>query len=501
LISQLHPRWKYLLSLLAGAILVFGFAPFNQVWLVFLSFAWLQWQWRDATAKSATLHGWLFGLGMQAAGVSWIFVSLHYHGGTPVPFAILMILLLSMYLALYPALAGFLVARFCKQKAELKLLLLFPAAWAISEWLQGYVMTGFAWMQPAYTQIDLPLAGFAPVLGAHGVSMLVLLSAGALVLVFADQAWRQPQRWKTSAGLVLVIWLTGFGLKQIHWTSPVGEPLSVALVQGNIEQTVKWRREIHDSTLALYRDLSLQTKDADLIIWPETAVPDYQHRVPAYLQTLQEEMKQQGSALLLGIFIKNTETGRYFNTLLNINGQAYRKRHLVPLGEYIPLRFLASFFNRWVDIPMSDIESGVERQPLLVAAGQLLGVSICFEDAFSRDVRRDLPAASLLVNVSNDAWFENSQQPHQHHAIARMRALESGRYMLRATNTGISAVINDQGEAVAVAAQFKTTVLRASARPMSGATPYVRWGDGLVLIFSISALVWAARRSSTDSRI
>ena len=483
-----------MLSLLAGALLVLGFAPFNQVWLVFLCFAWLLLQWRDATAMSALLHGWLFGLGMQCGGVSWIFVSLHYHGATPVPFAMLLIVLLSMYLALYPALAGFVVARFCKQNATLKLLVLFPAAWTVSEWLQGYVMTGFAWLQPGYTQIDLPLAGFAPVIGAHGVGMLVVLSAGALVLLFSNNAYRQFRSWKTIGVLLLLVWLTGFGLKQIRWTQVAAEPVSVALVQGNIEQRLKWNREFHDSTLSLYRELSEQTGNVDLIIWPETAVPDYQHRVPYYLQALQDDMNTRGSSLLLGIFIKNTETGRYFNALLNINGEAYRKRHLVPLGEYIPLRFLVEFFNRWVDIPMSDIEAGADQQPLLRAAGQPLGVSICFEDAFSRDVRRDLPEASLLVNVSNDAWFEDSHEPHQHHAIARMRALESGRFILRATNTGISAVIDDQGKVVALAPQFKTTVLRASAQPMSGATPYVWWGDTLIVAFSCVALVWAARR-------
>jgi apolipoprotein N-acyltransferase len=499
LISKLHPRWKYLLSLFAGALLVFAFAPFNQAWLVFICFAWLQRQWRDASAKSALLHGWLFGLGMQCSGVSWIYVSLHYHGGTPAPFAILLIVLLSMYLAIYPALAGFTVARFCKQNASLKLLLLFPAAWAVSEWLQGYVMTGFAWMQPAYTQIDLPLAGFAPVIGAHGVSMLVLFSAGALVLLFSDQAWRKAQVWKTTGLMLLSIWLIGFGLKQIHWTHAKGQPVSVALVQGNIAQNIKWRSEIHDSTLELYRNLSLKTKHADLIIWPETAVPDFAHNLPLYLQGLREDMKKKKSALLLGIFIQDAKTGRYFNSLLDINGGAYHKRHLVPLGEYIPLRWLVDFFNRWVDIPMSDLQAGANDQPMLRAAGQTLGVSICFEDAFSRDVRLDLPAASLLVNVSNDAWFENSQEPHQHHAIARMRALETGRYMLRATNTGITAVINDQGKAVAVAPQFKTTVLRARAQPMSGSTPYVWWGDSLLLLFSIIVLIWAALRRPSST--
>ena len=471
-----------------------GFAPFDQTWLVFLCLAWLLLQWRDASPGQALLHGWLFGIGLQAAGISWIFVSLHYHGATPVPFAVLLILLLSMYLALYHALAGLLVARFCRQSPALKLLLLFPAAWALTEWMQGIIMTGFGWMQIGYTQIDLPLSGYAALIGNHGVGLLVMQTAGALVLLLGQGEYRHARVWKTAAVLVVAIWSGGAALKYIHWTQAEGEPISVALVQGNIPQKLKWRRDMHDSTMALYRDLSVQGDRADLVIWPETAVPDYQHRVPRYLQDLQHEMNKAGSDLLLGIFIKNTETGRYFNAVQNLDGDAYLKRHLVPLGEYIPLRFLISFFNRWVDIPMSDIEAGAREQPLLQAAGQPLGISICFEDAFSRDVRRDLPAASLLVNLSNDAWFEDSHEPHQHHAIARMRALETGRYMLRATNTGVSSVINDQGKVVAIAPQFETQVLRAMAQPMTGSTPYVIWGDALVLLFSVSVLGWAAWR-------
>ncbi|MGB5396477.1 MAG: apolipoprotein N-acyltransferase, partial [Gammaproteobacteria bacterium] len=250
---HLNHRWNYLFSLLAGGLMVFGYAPFNLIWLVFVCLAWLLLQWRDASAKQALLHGWLFGIGMQAAGVSWIYVSLHYHGATPTPFAVLLIVLLSMYLAIYPALAGFLVARFCRQGAALKLLLLFPAAWALTEWLQGIVMTGFGWMQIGYTQIDLPLAGYAPLIGAQGIGLLLMLSAGALVLMLNNAGYRNPRFWSTTGVLVAAIWLGGFGFKQVHWTQPEGVAISVALVQGNIAQKLKWRRDMHDSTMLLYR--------------------------------------------------------------------------------------------------------------------------------------------------------------------------------------------------------------------------------------------------------
>jgi apolipoprotein N-acyltransferase len=202
-------------------------------------------------------------------------------------------------------------------------------------------------------------------------------------------------------------------------------------------------------------------------------------------------MEQRDADLLLGIFVKN-EQKRVLNSVLNIDGQVYHKRHLVPLGEFIPLRFLIEFFNRFVKIPMSDIASGDEDQPLLTAAGVPLGLSICFEDAFARDVIKDLPAAKLLVNVSNDAWFEDSHEPHQHHAIARMRALEAGRFMIRSTNTGITSFIGPHGEVIKQLPQFETGVLNGQVLPLVGATPFVRWGDGLIVLLSSLLLAFFA---------
>ena len=302
------------------------------------------------------------------------------------------------------------------------------------------------------------------------------MTAGSLVLFVLEAGWR-----KKLLILIPMIWLSGFFLKSISWTEATGDEIDVALIQGNISQSVKWKRESRRPTLQTYRQLSLQ-QDVDLIIWPETAIPGYQHQLQSYISDLSVAMKKSETDLLAGVFIRDLSTSRYYNSLINVNGGEYRKRHLVPLGEYIPLRFLIDFFNRFVNIPMSDIDSGAEEQPLLYAAGQPLGVSICFEDTFARDVRRDLPEATLLVNVSNDAWFDGSTEPFQHHAIARMRALESGRYMLRATNTGISSIIGPKGEELAVSPQFETHVLKASVQPMKGATPYILWGDWLLVL-------------------
>ena len=486
-------RFLPLLSLLAGALTALAFAPFDQVWLIYLLTAFLFYVLLQSSPKKALLHGWLFGVGMQCSGVGWIYFSLHYHGGSPTLFAFLLIFFLSAYLSIYTALAGFFVNRFCKTSNAVKLILLYPMSWALFEWLQGIVLTGFSWQQLGYTQIDLPLSGFAPLIGSHGVGLLLAMTSGALVLLLIDSSLR-----KKAALFLLGLWLTGFLLKQISWTEVSSDEIKVALIQGNIEQSLKWKRELKIPTLQRYKQISLEQKDVDLIIWPETSIPGFQHQLGDYIEDLSREMKKTETDLLAGIFIRDMDTRYYYNSLINVNGGEYRKRHLVPLGEYVPLRSLIEFFNRFMKIPMSDIASGDYEQPLLRAAGQPLGVSICFEDAFARDVRKDLPEATLLVNVSNDAWFDGSHEPFQHHAIARMRALESGRFMLRATNTGISSIIGPKGEEIAVSPQFEVSVLKASVQPMKGATPYILWGDLMLVLTSLGVLgffAFKARRS------
>ena len=484
--STVWLRFWPLLSLVFGGLTTLAFAPFDLSWLVFLTLAVPFYLWNRLDVKQATISAWLFSLGLQCSGVSWIYYSLHVHGSAPVLFAALLIFLLCCYLSLYTALAVYTVNRFLPNSTALRLMLFYPASWVLFEWLQGYVMTGFAWMQLGYTQIDYPLSGFAPVLGNHAVSGFIAVCAGGIVLLLKNYKRLNSRTALVAVLPVLVLWLLGGLLKNVEWTQAEGEPIRVSVIQGNVPQSIKWKPHMKQPTLDLYRDLSLAQKDVDLIVWPETAVPDFWFRVVPYIRDLRDEMAKRETDLLLGIFVKN-ENSRLLNSVLNVNGESYNKRHLVPLGEYIPLRFLIEFFNKFVKIPMSDIASGDEEQPLLVAAGVPVGISICFEEAFSRDVIKDLPEAKLLINVSNDAWFEDSIEPHQHHAIARMRALEAGRYMIRSTNTGITSLIGPHGEVIKRLPQFKTGVLKAEVQPLAGATPFVRWGDALIV--GLSALL------------
>ncbi len=466
----------------AGLLLPFAYAPYNQFWIAFPVLAWLFFQVQKQSAKSAALSGWLFGLGWFSHGIHWIYYSLHYHGGTPLWLVIIILGLLSAFLALFPALAMYIAQKKFNTSVFLKYSFILPALWMISEWLRGWLFTGFPWLQIGYTQVDTPLAGYAPVFGGLGVSFFVALTAGFLAAVLTLN--NRPRH----ALMLLLIWIMGWGLLQVDWVQNKGKPLRVSLIQGNIPQQQKWQPGMREHTMERYRRLTESHWDSDLIVWPETAVPDFYHRVPAYIDDLRQAAVRNNSEVLFGIFTGDREQGLYYNSVVSLRDGIYQKRHLVPLGEYFPFRTLLDFFRRWIDIPLSDIAAADFDQELVKVSGHAVGINICFEDAFDRDVIRDLPKANFLVNVSNDAWFEDSIEPWQHHQIARMRALEAGRYLLRSTNTGVSSVIDHKGRVLAQSPQFQTDVLTTSVQPMQGRTPYALWQNYVSMMMLLGGL-------------
>jgi len=477
-------------ALLSGLLLPFSFAPYNHNWLMFPLLIWLFVITVNQLPKVAFQRGWLFGFGWLVHGVSWIYYSLHVHGGAPAFLAYLIISLLAAYLALFPGLALYLARKLFNVSISKQLYLVFPVFWLLGEWLRGYFLTGFSWLQLGYAQIDTPLAGYAPVIGGLGISGLIALTSGLLAWVLFEK------KYQYSVTAIIVIWSLGYVLTQVDWVEPAEEKIRVSLIQGNIPQSDKWKSHMRRPTLEMYYKLTKKNWQSDLIIWPETAVPDYQHRVPYYLNELKKEAEIQGKDVLLGLFVKDKVSNRYYNSVLSVRDGIYKKRHLVPLGEFYPFRGFLEFLLQWINIPMSDVDSGSEDQALITAAGQKLGVSICFEDAFDRDVLKSLPEATLLVNVSNDAWFEKSIESKQHHQIARMRALETGRYMLRATNTGVSSIINEKGKVIHVSPAFERHVLTANVQPLKGSTPYVIWGNYLSVTLSFVVLLgyWLVSR-------
>ncbi len=489
-----------LLALLAGALLPLAFSPFDLFPLAVLAPAVLFRAWLNVPPRRAFRRGWLFGAGMFGVGVSWIYVAIHDFGHSNIFTAVLLTGGFVAFLALFPALLGYLATRLfpaqTPRSKTLKLLAAFPAAWTLFEWIRGWILTGFPWLNLGNSQIDAPLAGLAPVVGVYGVSLATAFSAALLVYVVRATS---GARWRALILLVMLWGLAGL-LGRIEWTQPHGKSLHVSLIQGNIPQDIKWRPEQQQGTLDLYADLTRRHWSSDIILWPEAALSLFYHEVADnYLAQLQSEARTHGADLLIGLPVLDQTTGRYYNSMMSLGSSQgfYHKRHLVPFGDYVPLqnwlRGLIGFF----DLPMSGFSPGPADQRLLEVAGQKVGVSICYEDVFGEEVIRNLPEASLLVNATNNAWYGDSLAPPQHLQMSRMRALETGRPVLRVTTNGISAIINPKGKIVARSPQFETYVLSGESQPMQGLTPYARFGNYPVLVMLVLSLMWArvGRRS------
>lgn len=489
-------RWMPRLTAFAlGALLPLAFAPFGLWPIAILALAGVFWLWQGATPREARWIGYALGLGQFGVGVSWVYNSLHLFGDAIAPISGLVTFLFVAVMAAFPALAGELAARLSAPGTPARLFLALPLAWLLLELARGIFLGGFPWLNLGASMLATPLAGFGPLLGEYGMSLAVVLSAAALVGLLKRRTAR------IALPLLTGVWGLGFVLGQIAWVRPAGEPVSVAIVQGNVEQARKFDPERFEATLATYRTLTEANQDARLILWPETAVPDLVSQAAAFLIEMQDRARAHGFQIVAGVFDED-RFGHFYNALLTlpVEGGRYHKRHLVPFGEFLPLRFLLEPFKAFIQVPMSDLSPGAEEQPLLQLAGRPAGASICYEAALAREIRRALPQAAFLINASNDAWFGDSLAPHQHLQIAAMRSLESGRWMARATNTGISALIDPHGRVVARTPQFEQAVLRGEITPMQGATPFVRWGEWPLWLLAGLGLAGLALRGLIQGR-
>jgi apolipoprotein N-acyltransferase len=467
-------------------LLPLAFSPFDLFPLAIIAPAVLFYLWHDGTAARAAWRGGLFGLGMFGVGISWVYVSMHNFGNMPAPLAAFAALLLAALLALYPAALGYVQARFFRRDHWLHAALVLPALWALFEWWRGWFLSGFPWLNLGYSQVATPLAGYAPLLGVYGVSLAVAVSAGLLVM-----AVQQRQRAVGALVAVATLWLVGAALQKIQWAEPDGATLRAALVQGNVPLREKWNPQQRPRILEHYWQLSLAAPPSELIVWPEAAIPSALHQVDPVLVTgLREFSRDRGTDFLIGVIERGDNRRDFYNSAIVIGRRdgVYRKQHLVPFGEYTPLEPLFRWLMSSFEIPMSNLSAAPAPQAPLAVAGRLAGISICYEDAFGEEIVRALPQASLLVNVSEDAWFGDSLAPHQRLQMARMRALEAARPMLRAANTGPSAAIDHRGRVIAHSPQFQSLTLHVEIQPMQGATPYARAGN-LPLVLVLGALV------------
>ncbi|KXJ46863.1 MAG: apolipoprotein N-acyltransferase [Cycloclasticus sp. Phe_18] len=483
-IRTFKPINSHVFAFLAGALLPLAFAPYDLPFMALVSIVLFLILLRSLTPKQAAVIGYAFGWGYFGHGVYWVYFSIHHFGHAPLWLAIIIMLGMVAILALYMALFAYLMNRFFKQNMAVRYLLAFPSLWVGLEALRGVLFTGFPWLSLGFSQIDTWLSGWAPVVGVLGVSWFVVVTVG--VVLYCFYGVKRPRR-VLSVVLLLVAWAGGFWLNEVNWTKPAGEPIKVALLQGNVPQEIKWLRSFRQINNGIYLDMTRQQVDVDLVVWPETSVPAFFHSVQdSLIPVLKREADDHQMDIILGLPVMPEGDSQYYNGLHSVRypKEFYLKRHLVPLGEYMPLKPFSTIILGFLDIPLSDFSAGNNEQKLLTGGGYPFASSICYEDVFQQTSIDGLPEAAYLVNVSNDTWFGDTIAPYQHLQMARMRALESGRYLLRSTNTGITAIVDPSGQITRQAPMFKRFSLTGEITPLKGATPFVQggWWWFLILI-------------------
>jgi apolipoprotein N-acyltransferase len=495
-----RPLLARLIFFLLGCLMTTAFAPVGWAYLVPALLLPIFYLCLTLSPRDAGRYGFWFGFGLFLSGTYWIYISVVVFGQAPAWIALMLMIGLVLLMSIYLWLTIWMICRFAAGEPWL-LLLVAPSAWVLIEWARGWLLTGFPWMALGYSQIDTPLAGWAPVVGVYGVSWLLVFSSAALLVAVLADSWR---RW-LAAGLFVVPWISGGLLATTAWTQPVGSPITVTLIQGGISQDRKWLPEEFQPTLEHYRSRTRSARQSDVVVWPEVAIPSVDDRVENYIVALESDARWSGQTIFFGILERAEDRdgeATIHNSVFALDGerrQVYRKRHLVPFGEYFPVPDSVRSWMRMLNLPHSDLTPGDAVQPLISTRNGIeYAVAICYEDAYGAEQLYALPDADLLINVSNDAWFGDSIAPHQHLQIARMRSLEVGRAAIRATNTGISAFIGADGKLLDSGDQFRAVELTRSLQGMQGLTPYVARGNQPVVLLCslILAVFWLRTRAS-----
>ena len=480
-----RPRTSRFIAFFIGCAMTLVFAPAEWSWLApFLTLPVL-FVALTVSPKDSASHFFWFGFGLFLSGTYWIYISVHIFGNAALWIALLLMVGLSFIMASFLWLAGWMISRLTHGEPW-RLFFVGPAVWVLIEWLRGWVLTGFPWLAHGYGQIDSWLAGWAPVLGVYGVSLMLLFGTSAILVAIMSSGKERI----IAIALVMLPWIVGGILGRIEWTEPYGDRIRTTIVQAGVAQDQKWLPEQRQATLDFYRTSTLSVPESRVVVWPEVAVPALNTQIEPYLRLIEGDARRSQQTVLLGILetsLERSDQPKIYNSVLALGGaerQSYRKRHLVPFGEYFPVPASVREWMRMQNLPYSDLQAGDDVQPLLVASdGTKFAVAICYEDAYGAEQLYAFPGADLLINVSNDAWFGDSIAPHQHLQIARMRALEVGRYAVRATNTGISAFIDPVGALMTTGRQFQAEVMTADVRAHRGLTPYAEYGNWPVIGF------------------
>ncbi len=492
-------------ALVAGMSLSLSFAPFEWWPVAVLAPALLIWLWHGATPRRAAVLGFWFNFGTFSVGTYWLYISLQLIGHAPVPLALLLMISLAAIMGCYQALLGWALAKYFPRSGALRWLAVIPGTWLLVEWFRSWFLTGFGWLALGYAHTDNWLGvAFAPVIGQYGLGFLTLVMAGGVVTLVVG-----TQRERIAAGaLIALIWIAAFALRGVEWTTAFSKPITVAVVQGAVPQDEKWIDGNLPAILDLYKTRTREAQGADLIVWPESAIPDLVNNNIEYIREVYGEASAHGAALVLGALRgeMNDKTGleEYYNSVLAMDPSSrpgiswHNKHHLVPFSEFFPV---PGFIRNWLrlqGLPYSSFNRGAAEQEPLDAAGQKIAAGVCYEDAYGATLLPAMRTATMLLNVTNDSWFGHSTARYQHLQISRLRAMETGRPMVRAANDGVSAVIGHRGEIITTAPEYEANVMRGRLQPRIGLTPYARTGNWLIVCLAlVLSLIGAyhARRS------
>jgi apolipoprotein N-acyltransferase len=492
-------------ALVAGALLGLSFAPIGWWPLAVVCPALLIYIWDGATPRRAAVLGFWFNAGTFSVGTYWLYISLRLIGHAPIPLALLLMAALVAIMGAYHALLGWVIAKYFPARGAVRWFVAIPGAWLLIEWFRSWFLSGFGWLALGYAHTGNWLGGFAPVIGQFGLGLLSVMLAGALVAMVLG-----TNRARAIAGAVLALTaVAAFASRGVEWTRESGKPITVAIVQGAIPQDEKWIDENLPNILDTFEKLTVKAHGADLIVWPESTIPDPINYHVDYMRGIYQAASATGSSLVMGAIRvqqnEQTHEEEAFNSVLVWDRATpgvgfYDKHNLVPFSEFFPVPGFIRKWLRLMDLPYADFNRGAAVQEPLEAAGQKLSIGICYEDAYGSNHLPGMKTATMLVNVTNDAWFGHSTARYQHLQISRMRAIETGRPMVRAANDGVSAVIGAHGEIIAAAPEYEANVMRAALQPRIGLTPYARTGNWpvvcLALVFALFGAYVGRRRKS-----
>lgn len=499
-LSTLSPRLSLVAALIAGALLPFSLAPFN-IWpLAIVSMAVFGLLLNQQSLKTVLLRSWFFAVGMYGVGVSWIYVSISGFGGAPAPLASFLVIVFAFFMAVLFSIPFYVYGRWFSQH-KLGMLLAFPATWLLSEWLRTWLFTGFPWLFAGYAGQYTWLAGWAPVTGVMGLSLISALTAGLL----AQLAYRPVKSFSLfcAGAIAALLWIGGFALKKIEWTQASTTPTTIAIVQPNINQEDKWKLDSRVTTKDLLRSSTEPLWGHNIIIWPEAAVTEVYSEALPFLNEMNRKAADSHSGLITGIIFDDAEKEAYYNSVVTFGDAIgiYHKRRLVPFGEYVPmewLRNLIEFFN----LPTSIISLGPQDQHGLKSGDIFIAPSVCYEVAYPDLVASSARDSQLLLSISNLGWFGDSLGRHQFLQMAQMRAMETQRYHAYSTNNGPSAIIDRQGNITEKTRPFTQTVLSSEIFAATGDTPFMKFGSlPLVILCTMALLIifpWRLARKTAS---